>query len=241
MELTPDVVREAIRSERVERRELLSRMVEARPNTKLAKRAGVLLLDMRRFDDWVEECGGEDAAVRFVCAQVASRVGLTEIAAHYVLDRGLLWALLSESEERLGKYYRALRGVADEYVGEVVGIADGSSVEDVVVGKLQIDARLKVAEKYDAVRFGKQTRVTHEVGGDFGERLRRAQERVVGESAAGEAIEGEAYIEAARVPDEPAVGIPDLEAEDVEELGVEVVGLVEVDEVKPVPAEQQYI
>lgn len=200
------VVRDAVKSERAERRELFGRMLEASPNTKLGKKVGVLLLDVRVFDEWVEGCGGEDAAVRFVCAQVASRVSLTDLAGHYGLDRGLLWAMLSETEERLGRYYRALKGVADEYVGEVVGIADGSSVDDVSVGKLQIEARLKVAEKYDAVRFGKQTRVTHEVNVDFGERLRRAQERV---------INGQA-----------------VEVEDVEALGVEEVGLVESVEVE---------
>ena len=213
------VVRDAVRSERAERRELFGRMLEASPNSKLAKKVGVLLLDVRRFDDWVEECGGEDAAVRFVCAQVASRVSLTDLAGHYALDRGLLWALLSESEERLGRYYRALKGVADEYVGEVVGIADGASVEEVQVNKLQIEARMKVAEKYDAVRFGKQTRVTHEVNVDFGERLRRAQERVIS-------------------------GISQ-EVEDVEALGVEEVGVVEgvkADEpVKPVEGERLYL
>lgn len=195
------VVKDAVRSERAERRELFGKMLAASPNTKLGRKVGVLLLNVKVFDDWVEECGGEDAAVRFVCAQVASEVRLKDLAEHYGLDKGLLWAMLSETEERLGRYYRALKGVADEYVGEVVGIADGSDVETVPVDKLKIEARLKVAEKYDAVRFGKQTRVTHEVNVDFGERLRRAQERV---------INGQA-----------------VEVEDVEALGVEEVGVVE--------------
>ena len=172
-------VREAVLAERQERRELFRRMKEVSPRSKLGVKAGVLFLDVERFDDWVEECGGDDSAVRFVCAQVASRVGLTDIAGHYGLDRGLLWALLSESDERLQRYYRALRGVADEYVGEVVEIGDGANVETVPLAKLQAELRLKVAEKYDAARFGRQTKVTHELGVDFGERLRRAQERVV--------------------------------------------------------------
>ena len=204
------VVRDAVKSERAERRELFGRMLSASPNTKLGKKVGVLLLDVRRFDEWVEECGGEDSAVRFVCAQVASHVRLKDLAEHYGLDKGMLWAMLSESEERLGRYYRALKGVADEYVGEVVGLADSGGLEEVPVTKLQIDARMRVAEKYDAVRFGKQTRVTHEVNVDFGERLRRAQERVV------ETIE--------------------QEVEDVEALGVEEVGVV-VEEIHEVPAE----
>jgi len=98
---------------------------------------------------------------------------------HYGIERGLLWSWISEKQERMDRYYRALKGVADEYVADVVGIADGADEDTTGTAKLQIDARLKVAEKFDQPRFGKQTKVTHEVKGDFGERLRRAQERVI--------------------------------------------------------------
>ena len=171
-------VREAVLSEREERRAVLKRMVDLSPNTKLGRKASVLLIDVEILDDRIKECGGDAGMERILFAQVASGVRLKYWAEHYSIERGLLWAWISETEERLQKYYRALRGVADEYVSEVVTIADGSDEQSIKVDEFRAAMRLKVAEKYDQPRFGKQTKVTHEHKVDFGEQLRLAQERV---------------------------------------------------------------
>lgn len=201
-------VREAVKSEREERRAALKRVVDLAPDTRLGRKAGVLFLDASILEDKILECGG-DAGLEFVLfAQVASGVRLRDWAQEYGIERGLLWAWVSETEERLQRYYRALRGVADEYVSEVVGIADGSSDETHQTDKLRADMRLKVAEKYDQPRFGRQTKVTHELGVDFGERLRRAQERVI--EGRSEVVEDAVLVAPyARTDGEPAIIDPD--------------------------------
>lgn len=181
-------VRDAVLTEREERRAVLKRMVDLSPNTKLGRKAGVLMLDVDILDERIKECGGDAGMERVLFAQVASGVRLKEWAAHYSIERGLLWAWISETEERLQKYYRALRGVADDYVSEMVPLAMSADVETVQVSALQIKTLSVVAEKYDQARFGKQTKVTHEHKVDFGEQLRLAQERV----EKGRLIEGEA-------------------------------------------------
>lgn len=168
------------RAERLaQQRQFLQQAVHRNPNGKLAAKAHALLLDQDIYEDKVAEAGGEDGLTFIICAQVASGVLLKTWCAHYGVDRGLIWAMLSETPERYERYKRALAGVADEFIGDAVPLADGSSVESAVVDKLQIDTRLKVAAMYDPSRFGKQTKVTHEVGADFGEMLRRARERVI--------------------------------------------------------------
>lgn len=211
-----NALRMAVKSARMALRSAAALATRMNPGGKLAQKAGVILLDMQRFDDLVAEAGGvseralEDEAVLaqaeenlvfIVCAQVASGVTLTDWCRYQSVDRGLVWALLTETPDRYARYERALRGVADELVGDVVGLAARASVETVAVDKLQIDTNLKVGVLYDPGRFGKQTKVTHEVGGDFGERLRRARERVV------EPVEDAVVIEPAKpaaVADAPA-------------------------------------
>lgn len=143
--------REVIRSVRREWREKLGGVVEGRGG-RLAEKAGVLLLDIRGLDERIEEAGGEENLVFMLCAQVAGGVTLGEWCRHYDLNRGLVWAFLTERDEWYQRYLRALEGVADGYVGEVVGIADDE--EDVARGKLRVDARMKVAGMYSRKRFG---------------------------------------------------------------------------------------
>jgi hypothetical protein len=157
-------LREAVKSIRAEWREKLSLASRVSPTSKLGKRAGVLMLDMDILDDRIAEAGGEENLVFIICAQVASGVTLTEWCEHYALQRGLVWALLSEKDEWMQRYYRALEGVADGYYGEVVKISDeqnevttesGKTFDpDVQRDKLRIDTRMKVASKYANGRFG---------------------------------------------------------------------------------------
>lgn len=192
----PKEIVAAIKDERESRREILRGAVERNPAGKLARKAGMLLLDMEMLDERVGECGGKEGFVFMLCAQVAGGVTLSDFCGHYGLQRGLVWALLSENEGWMGMYRRSLMGMADEWVSEVVGIADRADVEGVVVDKLKIETRLKVGQMYDGERFGKQSKVKHEHSVDFGERLRRAQERVIeGEVLSAEPV----LVEAAEV------------------------------------------
>ena len=147
-------VRATVKSVRAEWRERLSLSTKLSPNSKLKKKADVLLLDMRILDDLVGEAGSEENLVFIICAQVASGVPLGGWCAHYMVQRGLVWALLSEREEWLQRYYRAQEGMADEYVSEIVPIADAATIEDHKVAGLQINARKSTAEFYHPTRFG---------------------------------------------------------------------------------------
>lgn len=163
---THRVTSAAVKSIRAEWREKLELANRLSPASKLSARAGVLRMNLDMLDERIAEAGGEDALVFMLCAQVASGVTLTEWCKHYDINRGLVWAFLSEDESRLQRYYRAQEGVADEYVGDVVGISDTTDPERVQVDKLRIDTRMKVAAKYAGQRFGENRKV--EVSGSVG-------------------------------------------------------------------------
>ena len=157
-------VKAGIKSVRAQWREQATAMQRLSPSTKIGKRASLLMLDIDSLDDRIAEAGGEDALAFLICAHVASGATLTTWCEHYLIERGLVWAFLSENEARLQRYYRALEGVADEYVGEVVGIADNATNENVAVDRLRIDSRLKVAGKYSSARFGEKSGASVLVG-----------------------------------------------------------------------------
>jgi hypothetical protein len=56
--------------------------------------------------------------------------------------------------ERMARYEFALKGLADSYVVESVGMADATDPDEVALGKLRVDTRLKVAGVLDRKRFG---------------------------------------------------------------------------------------
>ncbi len=146
----------------------MAEAIRRNPNGKLARKFGVKMLDYAILEDRIAEWGGDEGAIFFVVAHVAEGVSLQTLCQHYCLDFGLLWAWLTADQERYERYDMALRGLADGYVGEVVDIADdglndtyvdekGNTRVDTDIiqrSKLRVDARLKVAERYDRKRFG---------------------------------------------------------------------------------------
>lgn len=152
-----------VKSERILRRDALRSVVDRNPGGKLAAKARLLISDLDQLDEWIAEAGSEDALIGFICARVASGETLREWCESYALDRGLVWSLLSETQERLDRYYRAKEGVAEEYVGDAVSISDeqngvvkenGQTFDpDVPRDKLRIDTRLKVASMYNRQRY----------------------------------------------------------------------------------------
>lgn len=152
--------------ERQSRRESAKRLqeiVERNPHSRLAKKAAALLLDVKQFDDWVDEAGGDDELLFIICAQVASGVTLKALCRHYQIEYGLLWAWMTEDGARLARYELALRGIADADIAETVELADGATVETVTVDKLGIDTRFKRAAIWDRKRFGQETKANTQI------------------------------------------------------------------------------
>ena len=150
-----DEARTALDSEREYRRSLQA-VVTRNPNGKLAHRASAALLNWERFDDWLAEFGGEDQAVSFVCAQVIEGVSLKTLCAHYVLDMGLLGALMTQRPEYEARLLAAQRWVAESHVSEMVGIADDVDENKMAIAKaaLRLRARKDVAAVYYPAKFG---------------------------------------------------------------------------------------
>lgn len=152
-------------AERQARRAALQVVADRSPNSKGGVKAGRMLADYERLDEWLEMWGGDDGALFELCAQVSEGVTLMGYCEHYGLNRGLMCAWMGEDESRVASYQRAKRWVADNYVDDAVSIADRADVETVAVDKLRVDTRLKVAPLLDRVRFGRDEKsVTVNVG-----------------------------------------------------------------------------
>lgn len=131
----------------------------------MPRKAYALALDKSRFKEWLVEHGGDDEALGYVVAQVASGVSLKVIAEHWTIDYGLLWSWLSEDGERMERYELAQRGVAEYYVAESVGIADGADEEKgVPKAKLMVDTRFKVAQRWNRAKYGEAAQTQINVG-----------------------------------------------------------------------------
>lgn len=63
---------------------------------------------------------------------------------------------IRDDEGREGRYERALRVASEMMAHEVVGIADAGGVDEVPRDKLRIDARMRVAGKWDRARYGER-------------------------------------------------------------------------------------
>lgn len=205
-----------VQAERDSRRASLARIRDS-GDTRTAKRAAVLLLDYDTFDLWKMEAGGDEGLMYIVCAQVASGASLKAVCGEYGVDYGLTWTWLSEDEERLERYYRAQRGVADALVSETTEIANGAlpdAIEggkpDVFRDKLRTETNFKKAAKYDRARFGER-----DAGIVLDMRDKRKPEEIVAEMRAlaaanpglaewaGRVMEGK-FSDVTDVADEPA-------------------------------------
>lgn len=174
-----EAAREAIGVEREHRQRGLDALKAAtiwNPRSKVARRSSALMLDQRRFDEWVVEKGGVRIAgagleelkaanvlgfMDWFCGQVASRVTTRVLCEHYMVEEGLLGAFLSEDEARLERYYRAQKWVAEGLVEDTLEIAHGDG--DVGERKLQVDTHMRVAKVWNKPRFGDsvEVKVTH--------------------------------------------------------------------------------
>lgn len=142
-----------VRTERELRRDALKAVVERNPNGKLAAKAAAMVQDFEALEGGIAEVGGESEFAFMICAAVSGGTRLTDWCADHGQHRGVIWAFLAEDEKRLGAYYRAKEGVADEFGDDVVPLADAATPDDLAVQKWRGEARLKMAKVYNAPRF----------------------------------------------------------------------------------------
>ena len=151
-----NAARGAMRAERAARREALGSVSDL-PG-KLSRKAVVMLMGEERFVELVEDKGGEEGFMRFLCAQVSSGVSGRVVCEHYGVEYGLLGSWLSEDGGRLERYYRAQSWAAE---GLVEGALDEAWDDgmDVVRSKLRVDTNMRVAGKWNRARFGEKVEV----------------------------------------------------------------------------------
>ena len=127
---------------------------------------------------FAREAGDPGFAGR-VLARVAGGETLREIARSLGLPRTqfLMWVAANGDLSEACLRVRELSGVELRYEG--LEIVDGATVETVAVCKLQADYRRDLSRDLNKPLFGKLVSHQHTVGKDWGDRLRRARERVI--------------------------------------------------------------
>lgn len=149
----------------------------------------------------LEEVKADLSTPNVVFQRLCEGESLKAIAKAWAVPKGqfVLWFMtehrqLFDDAERVRA--QDLKGealdIADEQA-EVVREAGGTFDPDVPRDKLRVDTRLKLIEKLDRERFGKQVQHQHTHTIDLGERLRRARERVI-ESTRAEALPAPATV-----------------------------------------------
>ena len=151
-----NAARGAMRAERAARREALGSVSDL-PG-RLSRKAVVMLMGEERFVELVEDKGGEEGFMRFLCAQVSSGVSGRVVCEHYGVEYGLLGSWLSEDGGRLERYYRAQSWAAEGLVEGALDEAWGDGM-DVVRSKLRVDTNMRVAGKWNRARFGEKVEV----------------------------------------------------------------------------------
>ena len=128
-----------------------------------------------------------------ILARVAEGETLKEIAKSIGLPKTqfLMWVAANGDLSAACLRIRELAGVELRFEG--LDIVDAATPEDVSVAKLQADYRKDLSRDLNKPLFGKMVQHKHELGKDWGDRLRRARERV---------IEGEVVDTDQRVPAE---------------------------------------
>lgn len=106
------------------------------------------------MDALVEEHGADDV-LHMVCDQVSGGMSLSEVSKAEGVPYSVLWKWLSDGD-RMAAYRDALAARADMEAHRMLEIADGSSVEDVVVGKLRVDTRKWLSERWGKGMYGKE-------------------------------------------------------------------------------------
>lgn len=99
-----------------------------------------------------------------VLAHIAERGSLGQIAANQVWSWGALWAWIQADEKRVEEYDAALKARAQGLAFEAVEDIEAATMADVPLRKFKVDARLRIAGKWDRQRYGESSEVKHSGG-----------------------------------------------------------------------------
>ena len=109
----------------------------------------------QRMDVLVAEHGVEDV-LHMIVEQVSNGLSLSAIGRAEGVPYSVLWKWLKGDEGRFRAYTDALQARADDEAHRLLELADGASVEDVAVVKLQTDVRKWLSGKWDRDRYGEK-------------------------------------------------------------------------------------
>jgi hypothetical protein len=133
---------------------------------------------------------GEDGALHMICDSVACGMSLYEVCKNEGMPYSVLWRWLKGDGERMVAYRDALAARADMEAHRMLEIADGASVEDVAVGKLRVDTRKWLSERWGKGMYGKEEGGSGAVS--FNIVIGSTHPELDEKYAAGELIEGKA-------------------------------------------------
>ena len=168
-------IREAKKSLLAQWKEQVTAMRAASPRGKLGEQVNTMYGEVNSFLGWVEELGGERCAEFFICAKVSRKATLEQVSGEFMLNPAMMWAFITETDDRYQHYIRAQNGVADALINQVASIVDGDArvlrneageVElgpdgkpiilesDLARDKLRAETYIKLGERLDRKRFG---------------------------------------------------------------------------------------
>jgi len=125
-----------------------------------------------------------------ICDSVACGMSLFEVCKNEGMPYSVLWRWLKGDGERMVAYRDALAARADMEAHRMLEIADGASVEDVAVGKLRVDTRKWLSERWGKGMYGKEEGGSGAVS--FNIVIGSTHPELDEKYAAGELIEGKA-------------------------------------------------
>lgn len=96
-----------------------------------------------------------------VLARIADGGSLGELLREQAWAWGGLWAWIQADEQRVVEYDGALKSRAQRLAFEAEDEINVATMEDVPLRKFKVDAKLKIAGKWDRSRYGEATDVKH--------------------------------------------------------------------------------
>ena len=91
-----------------------------------------------------------------ISTRVAEGESLKDLAKAWGVPYGMLARWIADDDSRRAQYEIGLALYADAEAMECIRIADGATLEDVAVSRLQIETRIKLIAKWDKQRYGAQ-------------------------------------------------------------------------------------
>jgi hypothetical protein len=96
-----------------------------------------------------------------ILAHIADKGNLSEIVAQSNWSWGALWSWIQADETRVAEYDAALKARAQMFAFEAAGDIDAATMEDVPLRKFKVEAKLRIAGKWDRGRYGESSELKH--------------------------------------------------------------------------------